>query len=59
MAPKRPSFAGSRGKARAFINAKIKENFSKFLIDWEGRLLGRYGPLVPSTKISDLIQAIL
>lgn len=40
-------------------NDDIKWNFSKFLVDREGRVVARFEPTEPMQKVSDAIEALL
>lgn len=44
---------------KGFMGKKIKWNFTKFLVDQEGRVIKRYGPLVKPEKISTDIEKLL
>lgn len=44
---------------KGLFNKKIKWNFTKFLVDQEGRVIKRYSPLVKPVKISKDIQKLL
>lgn len=44
---------------KGFINQKIKWNFTKFLVDQNGRVIKRYSPLVKPEKIEkDIIKLL-
>lgn len=44
---------------KGFLNKAIKWNFTKFLVDQNGRVIKRYAPLVKPEKISKDIQRLL
>lgn len=44
---------------KGFLNKKIKWNFTKFLVDQNGRVIKRYAPLVKPEKIVKDIYALL
>lgn len=44
---------------KGFLNKKIKWNFTKFLVDQDGRVIKRYAPLVKPQKISKDIEKLL
>uniref|UniRef100_A0A4W5L9F1 Glutathione peroxidase n=1 Tax=Hucho hucho TaxID=62062 RepID=A0A4W5L9F1_9TELE len=46
-------------KPGIFATTQIKWNFSKFLIDRNGKVVGRYGPLTQPKKLSTHIEELL
>lgn len=44
---------------KGFLNKKIKWNFTKFLVDQNGRVIKRYSPLVKPQKIANDIEKLL
>ena len=44
---------------KGFMSRKIKWNFTKFLVDQEGRVIKRYSPRVKATKIAKDIELLL
>ena len=44
---------------KGFINQKIKWNFTKFLVDQNGRVIKRYSPRVKPEKIAKDIEKLL
>jgi glutathione peroxidase len=55
-----PLFKHLRDKARGVLGTKsIKWNFTKFLVDREGRIVRRYGPKVTPDKIEKDIRRLL
>ena len=44
---------------KGFFNQKIKWNFTKFLVNQEGRVIRRYSPLVKPYKIAQDIEQLL
>lgn len=48
-----------KSKKGGFLNKKIKWNFTKFLVDKEGKVVKRYSPLVKPEKIEKDIKNLL
>ncbi|MBW3518434.1 glutathione peroxidase [Flavobacterium sp. NKUCC04_CG] len=46
-----PLFAYLKAHSRGFLGQRIKWNFTKFLIDRNGRVVGRFGPITSPSKI--------
>ncbi len=44
---------------KGFFNQKIKWNFTKFLVDQNGRVIKRYSPRVKPNKIAQDIERLL
>lgn len=44
---------------KGFLNRKIKWNFTKFLVDQNGRVIKRYSPRVKPMKIEEDIERLL
>ncbi len=44
---------------KGFLNKKIKWNFTKFLVDKNGKVIKRYSPRVKPMKISEDIEKLL
>lgn len=44
---------------KGFLNRKIKWNFTKFLVDQNGRVIKRYAPFVKPKKIAKDIEKLL
>ncbi len=44
---------------KGFLNRKIKWNFTKFLVDQNGRVIKRYSPRVKPDKIANDIEKLL
>lgn len=44
---------------KGFLNRKIKWNFTKFLVDHNGRVIERYSPRVKPNKIAQDIEKLL
>ncbi len=44
---------------KGFLNQKIKWNFTKFLVDQDGRVIKRFAPLVKPERIEKYIQKLL
>lgn len=45
--------------SKGLLNKKIKWNFTKFLVDQEGRVVKRYSPLVKPEKIARDIEKLI
>jgi glutathione peroxidase len=54
-----PLFAWLRSEKKGLLGGRIKWNFTKFLVDHEGRVVGRYGPTTSPEKIAGDIEAAL
>lgn len=50
---------GIKRQLSRLIGHEIKWNFTKFLIDREGKVIARYAPSTPPEKISDDIERLL
>ena len=46
-------------KGGGLLGSKIKWNFTKFLVDREGKVVERFGPAVTPAKIEDSIKELL
>lgn len=49
----------SQKKGRGLFSSKIKWNFTKFLLDREGNVIGRYGSMVTPEKLDPIIAKVL
>lgn len=54
-----PLFTWLRSEAGGLLGSAIKWNFTKFLVDQEGRVVRRYGPTVEPSDIDEDIRALL
>jgi glutathione peroxidase len=54
-----PLFKYLKSEKRGLINDNIKWNFTKFLVDKDGNVTGRYAPNVAPEKIEKDIAAML
>ncbi|KAI3668205.1 hypothetical protein L6452_43282 [Arctium lappa] len=54
-----PIYKFLKAKKRGFLGSSIKWNFTKFLVDKEGRVIGRYGPATSPLSIEGDIQKAL
>jgi len=54
-----PLFAWLRSERSGLLGGRIKWNFTKFLLDHEGRVLRRYAPTTSPENIADDIEAAL
>jgi glutathione peroxidase len=56
---RRAGSGGVLGKLKGVLGDEIKWNFTKFLIDREGRLVERFAPNVAPEKIAPQIESLL
>ena len=49
----------SQKKGHGLLSSKIKWNFTKFLLDREGNVIGRYGSMVTPEKLDHIIAQAL
>jgi len=49
----------SQKKGHGLLSSKIKWNFTKFLLDREGNVIGRYGSMVTTEKLDPIIAQAL
>jgi len=54
-----PLFAWLRSEKKGLLGGRIKWNFTKFLLDHEGRVIGRYAPTASPESIAGDIEAAL
>ena len=54
-----PLYQWLRSEKSGLIGDKIRWNFTKFLIDTEGNVVGRYGSKTTPSQIADDIEALL
>ena len=54
-----PLFKYLTNETKGFFNSQIKWNFTKFLIDQEGKVVKRYAPTTSPTKIEKDIKKLL
>ncbi|MBU3144856.1 glutathione peroxidase [Clostridium sp. CF012] len=54
-----PLFKYLKGEAKGLVGKEIKGNFTKFLIDSEGKVIKRYSPTVSLPKIKADIENLL
>lgn len=54
-----PLFKYLKGEAKGLVGKEIKGNFTKFLVDSEGKVIKRYGPTVSLPKIKADIENLL
>lgn len=54
-----PVYKFLKANAGGFLGSGIKWNFTKFLVDREGKVIGRYSPTTPPLKLeNDILQAL-
>ena len=49
----------SQKKGRGLLGSKIKWNFTKFLLDRDGNVIGRYGSIVTPERLDPIIAKVL
>lgn len=54
-----PLFSWLKKQKGGIFGSSIKWNFTKFLVDKEGRVIKRYSPTTPPSKIEDEIKRLL
>lgn len=54
-----PLYKWLKSQKGGFLGSRIKWNFTKFLIDREGRVVARFAPTTPPSKIRSAIQALI
>ncbi|MFZ5746280.1 MAG: glutathione peroxidase [Pseudomonadota bacterium] len=55
-----PLFRHLKDKAPGFLGSKaVKWNFTKFLVDRDGRVVGRFAPTTRPEKLASAIEALL
>ena len=55
-----PLYAWLKGQAKGILGSRsIKWNFTKFLIDRDGRVVGRFGPTVTPAKLRGAVEKLL
>ena len=54
-----PLYTYLKAQKKGFLKADIKWNFTKFLIDQEGRVVKRFSPTTKPEKIEKYIEALL
>lgn len=54
-----PLYKFIKSETKGFLNRDIKWNFTKFLIDGEGKVIKRYAPTTPPMKIKNDIENLL
>ena len=54
-----PLYTFLKGEKGGFMGSRIKWNFTKFLVDREGRVVARFAPTVTPEKIEERIKELL
>jgi len=54
-----PLFDYLKKETRGFLGSAIKWNFTKFLVDREGKVVARFAPADPPEKLEDTIKELL
>lgn len=54
-----PLFKWLKEQKGGFLGSRIKWNFTKFLVDREGRVVERFAPTTPPAKIEEFIKPLL
>lgn len=48
-----------KSHSKGLVGSKIKWNFTKFLVDREGKIVGRFGPTITPEKMDSIISKLL
>jgi len=54
-----PLYTFLKSQKGGFFGSKIKWNFTKFLVDRNGKVIGRFSPTTKPEKLEDKIKALL
>ncbi|MFW6319460.1 MAG: glutathione peroxidase [Bacillota bacterium] len=54
-----PLYTFLKSKKRGILGSKIKWNFTKFLVDKEGRVISRFAPTTKPEKLTKAIESLL
>ena len=54
-----PLYTYLKSKKKAFFGKNIKWNFTKFIVDKEGNVVGRYEPTTTPEKLDSIIEGLL
>ena len=54
-----PLYRWLRSERKGVLGGRINWNFTKFLLDREGRVVARYGPTTEPARIADDIESLL
>jgi len=54
-----PLYEYLKSQTKGFLTRKIKWNFTKFLIDRNGNIVGRYAPTEKPEKLTKAIEKLL
>lgn len=54
-----PLFNWLKQQQKGFLTSSIKWNFTKFLVDREGNVVGRYAPITSPEKMEDEIKELV
>lgn len=54
-----PLYKWLKEQKKGLLNNAIKWNFTKFLVDREGNVVGRFGPMTKPAKLEDKIKKLL
>lgn len=53
------SLSTYKGKTMLIVNTAIKWNFTKFLVNKEGEVVGRYAPATKPARITPVLERLL
>lgn len=53
------SLSTYKGKTMLIVNTAIKWNFTKFLVNKEGEVVGRYAPATKPARIAPVLERLL
>lgn len=54
-----PLYKWLKSQKGGFLGSRIKWNFTKFLVDREGKVIARFAPTTPPAKIEESVKALL
>lgn len=54
-----PLYRWLKSKKGGFLSSRIKWNFTKFLVDRNGKVVARFSPTTPPSRIRSRIEALL
>lgn len=54
-----PLFKWLKSQKGGFLGSRIKWNFTKFLVDRNGKVVARFAPTTPPSKIEDAVKKLL
>lgn len=54
-----PLYGYLKQEQRGTLTSEIKWNFTKFLIDTQGKVIGRYAPTTPPMELEEIIKNLI